>query len=67
MLVLDSELTRPSNDLDVIEARQAKLQELLLQAEQEGASPSLVQQLRFWIERWDRQRQRILEAGDELL
>ena len=67
MLLLESELTRPSINLRTIDRRQAALRQILHEAERTGADPETILQLRIWIDRWDRQRERVLAMQDQLL
>ena len=64
-MLLDPELTRPSNDLRTIDRRQAALRELLHEAEITGAPMDTILQLRMHVDRWDRQRERVKAMQDQ--
>jgi hypothetical protein len=67
LLLLVSELTRPSINLSTIDRRQAALREMLREAEMTGAPRDTILQLRIWIDRWDRQRERVKAMQDRFL
>jgi len=67
VLLLESELTRPSIDLRTIDRRQAALREMLREAEATGAPRDTILQLRMYVNRWDRQRERVKAMQDEIL